>query len=355
MSPQRLRLVGRRAARQPLRAPRLRCSPRCRCSRGSIRGRHGERRRSTALASPATDALGGRRHRHRPRGAGADDRGPRRAALRRSSTDDRVTRRPSRRPTAAAPRWTRCATTSSLALNAAGYDDVDVRMMLAPAWTTDWMTRCRQAQAARVRHRPAHGPRRRCSRARSGCSSPSSARAAARSTRARSRGSGRHRARRCTSAATASSRSTTSRCSDAADGRRPRTARRRAARFHAARGRRGAPAHRATASRSPSRCPTSCAASTTTCRAVRRPARERRRARGAPQLLDLPRRPSPGRISVAIKRDLGGLFSTWAHDEPRRRRPARRDEPAGHVHLEPRPTSTARTSPASPQARASRR
>ena len=27
-----------------------------------------------------------------------------------------------------------------LALTAAGFDDVDVRLVLAPAWTTDWMT-----------------------------------------------------------------------------------------------------------------------------------------------------------------------------------------------------------------------
>ena len=39
---------------------------------------------------------------------------------------------------------------------------------------------------------------------------------------------------------------------------------------------------------------------------------------------------------VAIKRDLGGRFSTWAHERARAGRRARRDEPAGHVHLDAR-------------------
>ena len=45
------------------------------------------------------------------------------------------------------------------------------------------------------------------------------------------------------------------------------------------------------------------------------------------------RPPVRGSVSVAIKRDLGGRFSTWANTEPRRGRPHRRDEPAGHLHL----------------------
>ena len=48
------------------------------------------------------------------------------------------------------------------------------------------------------------------------------------------------------------------------------------------------------------------------------------------------RPPVRGSISVAIKRDLGGRFSTWANERARAGRRARRDEPAGHVHLDAR-------------------
>ena len=41
------------------------------------------------------------------------------------------------------------------ALAGAGYDDVEVRTVLSPAWTTDWMSEAGQAQAARLRHRAA--------------------------------------------------------------------------------------------------------------------------------------------------------------------------------------------------------
>ena len=90
-------------------------------------------------------------------------------------------------------------------------------------------------------------------------------------------------------------------------------------------------------------------------RPVRRPARERRRARGAPQLLDLPRHRRRARISVGIKRDLGGLLLGLGPREPHSRRPARRDEPGGHVHLQParsgstRTSSPSRPAPASPR------
>ena len=42
--------------------------------------------------------------------------------------------------------------------------------------------------------------------------------------------------------------------------------------------------------------------------------------------------PTPGALKVAIKRDLGGLFSTWAIHHLRGRDVARRDEPRGHLH-----------------------
>ena len=41
----------------------------------------------------------------------------------------------------------------------AGFDDVEVVLQLKPAWTTEWMSRGRPAQAARVRDRAAVGPR----------------------------------------------------------------------------------------------------------------------------------------------------------------------------------------------------
>ena len=45
------------------------------------------------------------------------------------------------------------------ALHTAGFERVDVRTVHSPAWTTDWMTRGRSAQADRVRHRTAVPPR----------------------------------------------------------------------------------------------------------------------------------------------------------------------------------------------------
>ncbi len=51
-----------------------------------------------------------------------------------------------------------------LALTAAGFDEVDVRLTLAPAWTTDWMSEDGKTQAARLRDRSAERARvgRRC-------------------------------------------------------------------------------------------------------------------------------------------------------------------------------------------------
>ena len=39
-----------------------------------------------------------------------------------------------------------------------GYADVAVDLVLAPAWTTDWMTEAGKAKLRGVRHRPAHRP-----------------------------------------------------------------------------------------------------------------------------------------------------------------------------------------------------
>ena len=50
------------------------------------------------------------------------------------------------------------------ALHRAGFADVDVRTVLSPAWTTDWISARRPPQARRRRHRPARdgaGPHRR--------------------------------------------------------------------------------------------------------------------------------------------------------------------------------------------------
>ena len=58
------------------------------------------------------------------------------------------------------PTYTGCPATAVIAadveaaLRAAGADRVQVRTVLAPAWTTDWISDGRPPQAARVRHRP---------------------------------------------------------------------------------------------------------------------------------------------------------------------------------------------------------
>ena len=66
----------------------------------------------------------------------------------------RRARRASRRRTPAAPRSTRSATTSCSRSRDAGYDDVQVDVVLAPAWTTDWMSDAGKDEARSIRHRP---------------------------------------------------------------------------------------------------------------------------------------------------------------------------------------------------------
>ena len=64
------------------------------------------------------------------------------------------------RRTPAARRWRRSASDLVDALTAAGYQHVDVEFVLAPAWTTDWMTEEAKAKLAAYGVAPP-GPRRR--------------------------------------------------------------------------------------------------------------------------------------------------------------------------------------------------
>ena len=158
----------------------------------------------------------------------------------------------SRRPTRAARPWARSAPTCARRLRRAGYADVEVRTVLHPAWTTDWITaagRRKLAAAGIAPPRPAPG-----------ASRPGSAHACG-APPARSRcprcGSRRHardrprsappRARRCTGAARAPSRSSTSRRSDVATDFQPLRVGRASTRSAT------------TPSRSPSTCRPTCA------------------------------------------------------------------------------------------------
>ena len=102
-----------------------------------------------------------------------------------------------------------------LALTHAGYDEVRVDLVLAPAWTTDWMSDAGKEKLRRygiqapTGHAAARGSAARAAAARGEVPALRLAR-----TPASSPASARPRARRSTSAGTASSRSTTSRCSD---------------------------------------------------------------------------------------------------------------------------------------------
>ena len=96
--PRRAVLLRAAAARAGTPATSASCSPRCRCWPGSIRGRHGDR--------DPHPRVGHRRRGGRPGDPGADDRGPRRAPLRRGGRRPRA-RASSRRPTADAPPSTR--------------------------------------------------------------------------------------------------------------------------------------------------------------------------------------------------------------------------------------------------------
>ena len=125
-------------------------------------------------------------------------------------------------------------------LSQAGFRQVCVEFVLAPAWTTDWMTDAGREKLAAYGVAPP-GPRRTTDRCR--CSSPCAAPSAAASTPASRAGSGRRRASRSGCAAPAASPSTTSSPSRAArdaparglpppEGRRHRRADRRLRRDH---------------------------------------------------------------------------------------------------------------------------
>ena len=264
-----------------------------------------------------------------------------------------------------------------LALTAAGFDDVEVRLTLAPAWTTDWMSEAgkRKLASTASRRRPGARP-----------SAPIALQLGVRCPRCGSldtRELSRFGSTSCKAlyeCRAASSPSTTSRCTDGAHAQRPSGSAddatqvadallasavggppRRAAACalpHAAGGR-GAAAHRR-CGRGDVRRPraTSRASSTTSPGST---------WRCAPSSTDSEVRRSYSLCRPATARHRGvasasrssatsaGAFSTWAQSELAAGRRARRDEPAGHLHLDARRHSTARTSPASPRGRASRR
>ena len=87
---------------------------------------------------PPASRMVDRREGSRPRGAGADDRRPRR--LRAVEVDDE------RATVTITPTYSGCPALEAiredvvLALTEAGYANVEVRRTLSPAWTTDWMS-----------------------------------------------------------------------------------------------------------------------------------------------------------------------------------------------------------------------
>ena len=203
------RRARRRPARRPHRAAGL---PARRDAAPAPRAPGGDvvthRRCSTVDEARAAAAAGAR-----PRGAGADAsptsaparrRGRRRRQRRRDHHAD-LLRLPGDGRRSAATSRPRCAPPAST--------DVEVRTVLSPAWTTDWMTDDGPAQAAGVRHRaavPAHDVER------TGRPVAVGALPAVRQRRtpASSAGSARPRASRCGCATPAASRSTTSRRSE---------------------------------------------------------------------------------------------------------------------------------------------
>ena len=135
-------------------------------ARAASGGDHGDR--GAAEAPSPADArrpgraarVGGRRDRDRPRGAGAHDRGPRRAARRSRSTTTAPCRDDHADLLADAPRSTRCATTSCSRSRQPATPTSTCDLVLAPAWTTDWMSETASSKLARVRHRSADRARR---------------------------------------------------------------------------------------------------------------------------------------------------------------------------------------------------
>ena len=127
--------VGRRTQRASLVLPRV---PPGRDAGARPAASGGDMVTAMRTADPLA-RVGHRRDRRRPRDPGAHDRGPRRAALGRGG------RRP--RPRRAHPDLQRlpgdrrdARRRARRAARAPATRDVDVRMVLSPAWTTDWMS-----------------------------------------------------------------------------------------------------------------------------------------------------------------------------------------------------------------------
>ena len=285
---------------------------------------------------------------------------------------DRVDRRRSPRPTRAAPRWTRSATTSCSRSRPPATATSRCGSRSSPAWTTDWMTDAGKRKLREYGIAPPTGR----------AAAPGPIRAAARrevpALRLARHPRGRplrldlvqgalrvprvpRAVRPLQGALMAAQHLTEPRDERIADAcsRAPSADRRLAAP-------RALPRPRVAAVR-----PLTDAAVEVTFavppraarrvrlprRAARRPARRRStatRCGARTRSAGVDRRRRRAAISVAIKRDLGGRFSTWAPSEL-----APGDEldvmsPQG-TFTSTSPTSTARTSPASPRARASRR
>ena len=133
--------VGRRSLRAALLVPRATCWPRCRCSPASIRERPGDAR---GRSRPPSSTPRSRCSRSRTSACCAPSR---RTATACAST--------SPRPTAAAPRSTRCATTCAPRCTAPGYARRRGAHGAVARLDHRLDDRRRQAQAARVRHRAA--------------------------------------------------------------------------------------------------------------------------------------------------------------------------------------------------------
>ena len=190
---------------------------------------------------------------------------------------------------------------------AAGFEP-DVRMVMSPAWTTDWISRARPATAARGRHRPAASPAARTTGSTIvdlvECPTLQLATHAAGLAVRRHGVQGELRVHRLRRAVRVCSR----RCDDvpacghAVDDRHLRAAARRVGRARPARLRDRHVRH----------------ADTTTVRLHARPARQPappvRRGRGSAQLLDL-LAGTDGVLRIAIRQVPDGVFSQWATHE----------------------------------------
>ncbi len=179
---------------------------RCRCSHDGIRGRHGD-------ADPHPGCLAHRR------GGPPTPRCPSSrsrtsvCSARSRPTVDRV--RVDITPTySGCPAMDTIRDDVILALTAAGFGEVDVRLVLSPAWTTDWMSDAGKAKLAGLRHRPAVRPRRGVDRSDPARAERAPARGAVPSTPARSSHFGSTSCKALFECRACLEPSTTSRCTD---------------------------------------------------------------------------------------------------------------------------------------------